>query len=90
MMRVVLDTDVVVAALRSPQGASAELLRRVHAERLGMLASVALFAEYETVLTRPEQLRATQHSLTTMRRLLDELATITPETLQQEGRLRWL
>ena len=74
MKQVVLDTDVVVAALRSPQGASAELLRRVHALQLGMLASMALFAEYEAVLTRPEQLRATQHSASSMRRLLDELA----------------
>lgn len=74
MKQVVLDTDVVVAALRSPQGASAELLRRVHAQRLGMLASVALFAEYEAVLTRPEHLGATKHSAATLRRLLDELA----------------
>lgn len=74
MRRVVLDTDVVVAALRSPQGASAALLRRVHAQELGMLASVALFAEYEAVLTRPEQLRATHHSAAAMGRVLDELA----------------
>lgn len=74
MNRVVLDTDVVVAALRSPQGASAELLRRVHAGQLDMLANVALFAEYEAVLTRPEQLRATRLSASAMRRLLDELA----------------
>lgn len=74
MKQVVLDTDVVVAALRSPQGASAELLRRVHSRRLGMLASVALFAEYEAVLTRPEHLRAMRHSAATTRRLLDELA----------------
>ena len=65
MKRVVLDTDVVVAALRSPQGASAELLRRVHAQELRMLASVSLFAEYEAVLTRPEQLRATRQSAET-------------------------
>lgn len=29
MIRVVLDTDVIVAALRSPGGAATELLRRV-------------------------------------------------------------
>jgi putative PIN family toxin of toxin-antitoxin system len=74
MRRIVLDTDVLVAALRSPQGASAEILRRVHALQFDMLASVALFAEYEAVLTRPEQLRATRQSAATMRRLLDELA----------------
>lgn len=74
MQRVVLDTDVVVAALRSPGGASAEILRRAHGGGLRMLASVALFAEYEAVLTRPEHLRALQLDARTMRRLLDELA----------------
>ena len=33
-MRVVLDTDVVVAALRSPTGASAELLRQARHGRI--------------------------------------------------------
>ena len=28
-MRIVMDTDTIVAAMRSPKGASAELLRRV-------------------------------------------------------------
>lgn len=74
MRRLVLDTDVVVAALRSPMGASAEILRQVHAGRVLMLASVALFAEYEAVLTRPQQLRAARHSAAAMRHLLDELA----------------
>lgn len=74
MIRVVLDTDVVVAALRSPGGAAAELLRRVHAGQLAMLASPALFIEYEAVLTRPEQLRATGQSAAAMARTLDELA----------------
>lgn len=74
MNRVVLDTDVIVAAWRSPQGASAELLRLVHAGRLQMLASVALFAEYEAVLTRPAQLRAIGLRAADLQQALDELA----------------
>ena len=74
MTRVVLDTDVLVAALRSPGGASAELLRLVHAGRLSMLASVALFTEYESVLMRPEHLRASGQNAVSMSRALDELA----------------
>lgn len=74
MMRVVLDTDVVVAALRSPGGASAELLRRVLAGRLEILASATLFAEYEAVLLRPEHLIASGQSAGAMNRALDELA----------------
>mgnify|MGYP003799719493 FL=1 len=74
MSRVVLDTDVIVAAWRSPQGASAELLRLVHAGRLQMLANVALFAEYEAVLTRPAQLRAIGLRAADLQQALDELA----------------
>jgi putative PIN family toxin of toxin-antitoxin system len=74
MRRVVLDTDVVVAAMRSPGGVAAELLRRVHAGRLEMLASVTLFTEYEAVLTRPEQLRALGLSAAAVNGALDELA----------------
>lgn len=47
-MRLVLDTDVVVAAMRSPRGGSAELLRRIRLEEATMLLSVALALEYES------------------------------------------
>lgn len=57
-MRVVLDTNVLVAALRSKAGASAEVLRAAHDGRLTAIANVALFAEYEAVLTRSEHLAA--------------------------------
>ena len=46
-MRILLDTDVVVAAMRSPRGGSAELLRRIDDGRATMLLSVALGLEYE-------------------------------------------
>ncbi|MGA3136054.1 MAG: PIN domain-containing protein [Terracidiphilus sp.] len=46
-MRILLDTDVIVAAMRSPRGASAELLRRIDNGRATMLLSVALALEYE-------------------------------------------
>jgi hypothetical protein len=74
MRRVLLDTDVVVAARRSPGGAAAELLRCVHAGLLDMLASATLFAEYEAVLLRPEHLLASWQSAHAMNRTLDELA----------------
>jgi len=47
-VRLVLDTDIVVAAMRSPGGASAEVLRRIHAGGATMLLSVALALEYES------------------------------------------
>jgi predicted nucleic acid-binding protein len=45
----VLDTDVVVAAMRSPGGASAELLRRLDRGQATLLLSVALALEYEAI-----------------------------------------
>jgi putative PIN family toxin of toxin-antitoxin system len=51
-MKLVLDTDVVVAALRSPAGASAELLRLARHERFTPVVSVPLVLEYEAVATR--------------------------------------
>lgn len=57
-MRLVLDTDVVVAALRSPSGASAELLRLARQKRFRPVISVPLLFEYEAVLSRPEHLAA--------------------------------
>lgn len=49
-----LDTDVVVAAMRSPRGASAELLRRVDGGKAVMLLTVALALEYEAICTLAE------------------------------------
>jgi len=55
-MRAVLDTCVLVAAIRSKRGASRELLRMVLDEELKPLVSVPLVLEYEAVLTRSEHL----------------------------------
>ncbi len=55
MLRVVLDTDVVVTVLRSADGGSNAVLREVAYGRLITLVTPALFFEYEAVLKRPEQ-----------------------------------
>ena len=54
MKRIVIDTSVLVAALRSGEGASNYLLRAVAERRVIALVSTALFLEYEAVLRRPE------------------------------------
>lgn len=51
----VLDTDVIVAALRSRSGGSNAVLIEVAKGRLVTLVTPALFLEYEAVLKRPEQ-----------------------------------
>ena len=53
-MRIVMDTSVLVAALRSRLGASAALVKEIAANRLVLVASPALFLEYEAVLKREE------------------------------------
>lgn len=53
--RVVLDTSVVVAALRTALGAANGVLRLVAKRILVPLATPPLFIEYEDVLKRPEQ-----------------------------------
>ena len=55
MHRIVLDTSVVVAALRTRLGAGNAVLRLVAERRLVLLATPPLFLEYEDVLQRPEQ-----------------------------------
>ena len=59
MLRVVLDTSVLVAGLRSRRGASNALLIRVATEEIKPLVTTALFLEYEDVLLRAEQRLAT-------------------------------
>jgi putative PIN family toxin of toxin-antitoxin system len=50
----VLDTDVVVAAMRSPTGASAAIVRAARRKLVTLLLSVPMAMEYEAVCTRAE------------------------------------
>lgn len=54
-MRCVLDTNVVVAGLRSPTGASAALLGHALSGAFTLLLSVALALEYEAVCRDRDQ-----------------------------------
>ena len=49
-----MDTDAVVAAMRSPTGASAAIVRAVRQRQATLLLSVPLAMEYEAVCRRPE------------------------------------
>ncbi len=86
-LRLVLDTTVLVAAVRSDRGASARLLRAAAAGHYTMLASTALLLEYEAVLLRPWTLGATGQSATEMRELLDRLSELI-EPVERHHRLR--
>lgn len=73
--RVVLDTNVLVAAIRSQQGASFELLRRVGDGSFEIAVSVALALEYESVLLRHVvESHLTSHDVTNLVDFLCEIA----------------
>jgi putative PIN family toxin of toxin-antitoxin system len=58
-----MDTDVVVAAMRSPTGASAAIVRAAREKKATLLLSVPLAVEYEAVCRRPEHYTAAGLSL---------------------------
>jgi putative PIN family toxin of toxin-antitoxin system len=74
-MRIVLDTSVLVAGLRSRNGASNAILELVADGRLTPLASPPLFLEYEDVLKRTEQRQVHGLSLAEVDRFLAALAS---------------
>lgn len=76
MRRIVLDTNVLTAGLRSRNGASFAVLRRIADKRLRPLVTTALFLEYEAVLTRREQGAAHGLSSAELGRLLSGLAAL--------------
>lgn len=55
-MRIVIDACVMVAASRSKQGASFVLVSSLPSSRFEFALSVALYTEWQAVLTRPEHL----------------------------------
>ena len=57
-----LDTDVVIAAMRSPSGASAAILRSVRGGLATLLLSAPLAMEYEAVCKKVEHRVAAQLS----------------------------
>ena len=75
-LRTVLDTDVLVAAVRSDAGASRRLLAGALDEQYALLVSVPLLVEYEAVLTRPEHLTAAGLSAGDVQALLDAIAVV--------------
>ena len=75
-MRFVLDTNVIVAGLRSPTGASRRLLELLAEDQFEAIASVAMMLEYEAVLKRPKQLTAFNLTTDEIDQFLDGLATL--------------
>ena len=55
-MRIVLDTSVLVAAARSRNGASFKLVSMLPTPEIEIALTVAVYTEWQAVMTRPENL----------------------------------
>ncbi len=85
-MRIVLDTDVIVAALRSPRGASAAVLRAIRQGRGKLLLSAALLIEYEAKCQLAEHRLASGLTAGAVEAFLDGLAFLAESV---EVHYRW-
>lgn len=80
-----LDTSVLVAAIRSPAGASKALLDAILNGHVELLISTALVLEYEAVTTREEHLSVSGYTRDEVRQLLDSICE-----LGNRVRVRWV
>jgi len=55
-MRIVIDTNVLLSALKSSKGASYALISQLPSKQFQFALSVPLYSEYQDVLTREEHL----------------------------------
>lgn len=72
----ILDTDVVIAAIRSSKGASAEIIRRVLRGEMHIELTVAMALEYEAVAMRDEHLRAGELTAVEAMNVIDALSAL--------------
>ena len=71
-----MDTDAIVAAMRSPTGASAAIIRKARRGKIALLLSVPLAMEYEAVCVRPEHQLAAGLSEQEVRIFVDAVIAI--------------
>jgi putative PIN family toxin of toxin-antitoxin system len=75
-MRLVIDTDVLVAGMRSDQGASRQILLLALDRQIVTLASVPLLLEYEAVATRAEHLAQSGLTVDETNAVIDALTSV--------------
>lgn len=79
-----LDTSVIIAALRSSTGAAAETLRLALLREIAILMDYKLACEYRDVATRGEQLEAFGKSKRDTELVLDMLEAVAEPVLVRE------
>jgi putative PIN family toxin of toxin-antitoxin system len=75
-MRVVIDTDVLLAAFISATGASRQIVLDALDGRFSLLVSTSLLVEYESVLRRPQHLARARATDADVMEILDALAGV--------------
>ena len=73
MLKIVVDTDVMVAAFESATGASRRLVLDIFDGKAVLLLSTSRLLEYEAVLTRRENLARSRLSSEAVIEVLDDL-----------------
>ena len=87
MLRIVLDTDVMLSAFISPSGASRQLVIDALDGKFELLLSTTLLLEYESVLQRPAHLLRANADAAAVTEVLDALAgKCTPVTFDYRWR----
>ena len=85
--KLIIDTNILVAATRNAKGPSYALVQQIRRGKVLMVCSPALFLEYESVLKRPEQLAASGLVPEEIDIILNELASlIAPVTTHYQWR----
>jgi putative PIN family toxin of toxin-antitoxin system len=83
---IVIDTDVIVASIRSRTGGSVELVRQILQGERVIALSVAMVLEYEAVATRTEHLIAGGISAGDALRVIEALVSL---AVPIESHFRW-
>ena len=85
-LKIVLDTSVLIAALRSRSSASAEVILRILRAEVRIFLSIALLYEYRDVAMRSDQRAASQLPAAEIEVLIDQLEDVAEPTLSNEKR----
>ena len=78
-MKYLLDTCIIISALRSKKGASHFLLRKAVLKQLPIIMHFKLLAEYRDVLTRPDMVSALIYTADEIEKILIGLVNVAEE-----------
>jgi putative PIN family toxin of toxin-antitoxin system len=88
VLQLVLDTNILIAALRSKWGASYRLIQSIEGGRWTLNISVALALEYEEILKRPDILPGfTEQDVDRFLNYLFSVATLVPSVATRRPNL---